>query len=182
MDVISWVCGFLAHWWEVFGKNSGQIQTVIGVLAFLLAWKGYQKVLEQMRSSAKLEATANNQRGAEMIIHALNVALNTLDRSANRIDNLNKILELTKKTLRSIDSDSEYSTDDINKLIKLIESKINDSEEIYDDILKLCKTLNESNVFNEHDALKDIYDLLILITNDQLKTDLLKRHYVEIDD
>lgn len=174
-----WEC--IVNAWAWLGSNSGQIQIIIALGAIWLAFQGYKKVLEQIRISQKQEQIANDQRGSELKIHALNVALMALERNTAKINNLKEILDLSKIALKSVNSDSEYSADEIAHLIETIKSKIEDAEEVHEDVLKLCNVLNEQNIIYNQDALKYTYEALILIINDQLNTSLLKHHFVKTE-
>lgn len=48
MGAISWVCEFMAHWWDVIGKNSGQIQSIVAIVALIVAIVALFKVLKQI--------------------------------------------------------------------------------------------------------------------------------------
>ena len=174
-----WEC--VVNAWAWLESNSGQIQIIIALFALYLAFKGYKKILRQIEISQEQERVANDQRGSELKIHALNVALMALERNTAKINNLKEILDLSKSALKSVNSDSEYSADEISLLIETIKTKIEDAEAVHGDVLKLCNVLNEQNIIYNHDALKYTYEALILIINDQLNTSLLKHHFVKAE-
>lgn len=49
MDAISWVCGFLSHLWFGLKENSSQIQSIVAVVALIIAICAYKNLLAQIK-------------------------------------------------------------------------------------------------------------------------------------
>lgn len=49
--------------WDCLGKNSGQIQIIIALVAFWYAFKGYKKVLEQIQMAKEQSSESEKQTG-----------------------------------------------------------------------------------------------------------------------
>lgn len=162
--------------------NSGQIQILIAFGAIYLAYKGYVKVLEQIYISTKQEKRANEQRNFELKIQSLNLSLMALDRNAAKINNLKELLDLSKQSIESINSESDVTEEDIQGLMNLINSKIEHAEDVQIDIFELCSNINNEDVIHDLDDLESIYETLILIINDQNNTDLMRHHFIKTED
>ena len=167
--------------WGWLGDNAGQIQIVIAILAFILAYVVYRKVLKQIEISQEQALVANKQRGFELKIQSLSLTITALDRNISKINNLQEVLTLSNKSLESLSASSELNEEDIKDLIQTINLKIKDAEDFQNDILDLCECINEQEILSNSDVLQSIYNLLISVVNDHNISSLMKHHFVETE-
>ncbi len=66
-----WEC--IINAWAWLGSNSGQVQTLIAILALVLAYVVYKKVLEQIRISQEQTRFTQQQRTLDLRISTLNL-------------------------------------------------------------------------------------------------------------
>lgn len=113
MCIFSWigqnlviVGEFMHEAWDWVNSNSGAIQSIIAVVAFVYAWKGYHKLLEQMKLS-------NLQRSRDSKMVFINL-LHEAYRENIKYYQLGKKLKNIAKSLKAIDSltSKEHATID----------------------------------------------------------------------
>ncbi|MEI2512233.1 hypothetical protein [Acinetobacter soli] len=146
-------------------NNSGQIQIIIALVAIYMAFKGYQKVLEQISLSKKQAEDDYSQRNYELKVDAINLVLRIGDLMHLRLISLYEAQNAINNSLE------DYNVDDIEyKKIEEIKIEINksidDAEDLLEKINISAKKLNKKENFDYKKFSLDIgiyYDALIVV-------------------
>ncbi|MCU7395330.1 hypothetical protein [Acinetobacter baumannii] len=91
-ELYSWVV-FI---WELLGKS--QIQTFIAIVAFWLAYKGYLRVLEQIKLSNSQEIESYEQRNYELKIEVMSMFLQIIDTLHTQVNDLIELKNAAENT------------------------------------------------------------------------------------
>lgn len=144
---------FICVVWGWLGTNSGQLQTIFAVLAFGLAYKGYVRLLEQIKFS-------NSQRSRDAKMVFINLLHEAYKENIKYIQ-LGRKLENMAKTLKEIENlnDKEHAIIDrylpylknYNKTLKSIKIEL---ERIYDLSDQLKIEALEKNSFTLNQKMK----------------------------
>lgn len=166
----------LSTWVE---DNSGQIQIIIALVALVLAYKAYQKVLVQLKAARIQEEEAYQQRGLELKIQSMNLSLLALEHNNKTTSNLEDVKRLSRLALESSSEDECVKPKELKDLIRTIETKIKESEESTEEILNMINVINSREILEDPSILQSLYDLLVLNLKDKALTELMKYHFVE---
>lgn len=160
-------------------SNSGQIQIIIGILAFWLAYKGYRKVLEQIQISQKEEKIANDQRGYELKIQALSLLLTASDRNHTTLKSLYEIVEYLEKPIEDFEDIKSKNIKELREIIQSTYKKINEIKELQILIIKLSDEINKRDVIDQR-IIKSLYEALFAAMKESYNYELLKQRLIEV--
>ena len=168
--------------WDCLGENSGQIQIVIGLIAFWLAYEGYKKVIDQIKISLEQQKESKEQRNYGFKIEILNLLFKTLD-------NLNTHFKLLFELRNAVESSIEEATsqdekDHGNQILQTLDSNIKSTQENIETILELTKKINENPNFDiskDSHVISKFYNVLIKSNATLIRVEMLKAEFLEPD-
>ena len=158
---------YLRTAWKGMGDYAGQLQTIIAVIALLLAILAYYKVLDQIKISINQMQISEKQRDQEVKINFLNLSLELLDKNNSTIKSNNRVLTELKKINLKDKSQTDILT--IKAYIDKYEEKNKLAADLQNLIFGWIKQINENDPLNNQkhlDNLKTIYDGLIVVAKD----------------
>lgn len=168
--------------WDCLGKNSGQIQILIGIFAFWLAYQGYKKVLDQINISLEQQKESKEQRNYGFKIEILNLLFKTLD---NLNTHIKLLFELRSAVENAIEeSTSEEEKNNGNQITQTLDSNIKSAQENVETIVELCKKINEKPNFDiskDSQIISKFYNVLIKSNATMIRADMLKAEFLVPD-
>lgn len=156
--------------WNWFGKNSGQLQLIVALVALFLAVLGYNKIIKQIDMADDQMRNSDLEREQVLKVSTINLLLDIIHKNNNAIQSNMKILKQLKGADLTYKSDSEIRQ--INDYIVLFENKNKKLLEMKDLSFQWAKNVNSNNPQESEKQLKEmtiIYDALIVI-NEEITT------------
>lgn len=163
--------------------NSGQIQIVIALVAFWLAYKGYEKVLEQIQISREQDVVNYEQRSYELKIQVINLLFELNTSLHNKLKILHELYNAIEGSTEGNDSADKKS--EIKKTLDIVTEKIEETEMLYEKIVDSAEIISNEDEFDYQKYSKKlnvIYNALILSTRETNNIEILKEKYLIQDD
>lgn len=164
----------LSTWAE---SNSGQIQIFIGVLAFWLAYKGYRKVLEQIKISQDQNEITAIKESENLKISILNLIHQSLEEIGGQLKKIPVLIEkleyIHQILLIRQDTDASILYDNI-EMLKGQRLKAEGSRTDLLEILKKILDLSHDDISKDFIShLHTLHSVLIQATDAIIDYDLL---------
>lgn len=153
---------YILYFWRILGVNSGQIQIVIGLVAFGLAVLGYFKVIHQIKLAKDQEKLAIEQRNFDLKAQAIDMLVRALESNHRHQTELYEIRELFKEQWESEDENTKKVGE---AFIRAINKLIKPAEELRE---QLVSHINEYGSANYQGPLSSA-DILEFATQSMLK-------------
>lgn len=118
-------------------NNSGQIQILIAAIAFGYAYKGYLRVLDQLKLSKNQEEIAIDQRDLNLKLQTLDMLVRALESNQKHQAELYEIRAIVKNKWQSMNQESEKPQEEF---IKDLDSKIAIVEDARQKLILLMKS------------------------------------------
>lgn len=173
--------------WGWLGQNSGQVQIVIAILAFILAYIVYRKVLEQIKISNRQTEISNNQisianeqRKFELQLTLVSMLYEHLVKTSklkNRAEILLKNYETYIKSLY----EKEDSTPVVEKL-EGVKKCLGTLIKSLSDVGAYYKKISDSIVADESITILIMQDMLIEITEKVSRIDRIEGSISSIEE
>ncbi|MDC5356679.1 hypothetical protein NRA39_00595 [Acinetobacter baumannii] len=175
-ELYSWVV-FI---WDLLGKS--QIQTFIAIVAFWLAYKGYLRVLEQIKLSNSQEIESYEQRNYELKIEVMSMFLQIIDTLHTQVNDLIELKNAAENT--PTENLSEEEKQDMIEILGMLESKISETQQLQSLMSETSKNLNKVAKFDYkkyREKLNDIYEALFASLHRSHEISILKTKYLKED-
>ena len=154
---------FMHETWDWVNLNSGVIQTIIAVIALVLAILGYFKVVYQIKMAKDQADEALKQNGFEIKIQMLNLSISVIEANHAELINKNEILMLLKQVGEDNELD-ESEKEVLDELIEQFENKIESNKEVAQMLISMSDAINKYPNFNfdrDHKNIYMLYEALI---------------------
>ncbi|KYQ83554.1 hypothetical protein AWW72_13275 [Acinetobacter sp. NRRL B-65365] len=175
-ELYSWV----EFVWELLGKS--QVQTVIAIVAFWLAYKGYLRVLDQIKITNAQENESYEQRNYELKIEVMSMLLQIINTLHNQINDLLELKNAAENT--PTENLSEEEKQDMLLILDMLEKKISETESLQSLMNEFSKNLNKVDKFDYkkyRGKLNDIYEALFASLHRANEISILKTKYLKED-
>lgn len=169
--------------WDCLGKSSGQIQIIIALVAFWLAYKGYEKVIEQIQISRDQDIVNYEQRSYELKIQVLNLLFELNTSLHNKLKILHELYNAIEGSIGENEPEDEKL--EIKKTLVIVTEKIEETEMLYEKIVDSAEIISNEEEFDYlkySKKLNVIYNALILSTRETNNIEILKAKYLIQDD
>ncbi|WP_151809300.1 hypothetical protein [Acinetobacter soli] len=154
--------------WDWLGKNSGQIQIIIAVVAFWLAYKGYIEVLKQIKM-AEDQSKASEEQTKQYAMQVKEAAKQTQIASKHFENSNIQIQELIDHRNIILDiRNGELKRDCIDMCIKAILS-IQETDIVLTRCISMCNGRKKILDFSNNQDIEDWLDLNIERANSELE-------------
>ncbi|MFW1783291.1 hypothetical protein ACG9XL_02650 [Acinetobacter nosocomialis] len=164
--------------WVWLGNNSGQIQIIIALVAFWLAYKGYVKVLEQIQISREQDKVNYEQRSYELKTKVISLLFEVNESLHTKLKILHELYNVIEKA--KIDGNSEESETDLEESLRIVKDKIEETESFYEKIIDSTEIISNEEIFDYQKYSKKlnvIYNALLLSTRETNNIEIMKAKY-----
>ncbi|MEW0895338.1 hypothetical protein AB0S93_04260 [Acinetobacter baumannii] len=169
--------------WVWLGNNSGQIQIIIALVAFWLAYKGYEKVIEQIQISRDQDIVNYEQRSYELKVQVLNLLFELNTSLHIKLKILHELYNAIEGSIGENDTEDEKL--EIKKTLDIVTEKIEETEMLYEKIVDSAEIISNEEEFDYlkySKKLNVIYSALILSNRETNNIEILKAKYLIQDD
>lgn len=159
---------YISAIWKWLGTNSGQIQIIIALVAFWLAYKGYIEVLKQIKM-AEDQSKASEEQTKQYAMQVQEAAKQTQIASKHFENSNIQIQELIDHRNIILDiRNGELKRDCIDMCIKAILS-IQETDIVLTRCIEICKGRKKLFDFSKNPDIEDWLDINIKHANSELE-------------
>lgn len=133
-------------------KYSGQIQIGIAIIALFLAWKGYKKILEQLKEAKDQSIFQTSQRDIDLKLAAYNLISQNIDSNSKLNSQIVEVIDELKRIEKT--NIKDQSKKEIKSNIVKMENQLVTIENTNSNLVTMTSDIKNINTIKDLDTIQ----------------------------